>query len=152
MDIFGHKLNDTDLWLLGAAGALFTALVGSLLYRANVTHIGKRESYARYVADCLAPFEDAISNIHLGEANHIHIMRSFFRAQEEAIAVFQAKAKRKATIQLQKAWNDYKQHYNSTAKDRIHAQFAAFPEPLRTSELDSLHKHLTQIIEAVKKT
>ena len=150
MDIFGYKLNDNDLWLLGAAGALFTALVGSLLYRANVTHIAKRESHAKHVANCLAPFEDAISNIHLGEENHICIMRSFFRAQEEAIAVFQAKAQGNASIQLQKAWNNYKQHYKVTAKDRIYSQFADSPEPQRTNELDLLHKHLTQIIKAVK--
>ena len=150
MDVFGYTFSSADLWMLRIAGTLSLVLLGSLIYRANAKCIAQDKANAQDITDCLVPFKDAIANIHLGEANHIRIMRSFFRAQEESIAVFKAKAQGNASIQLQKAWNNYKQHYEFTAKDRIHAQFATFHKPLRTNELDLLHKYLTQIIEAVK--
>lgn len=152
MNIFGYELQETDVWLLRSAGALIIVLIGSIIYRTNIKSITKRKAHAEDILRCISPFSDAIANIHRGEHNHIFIMNSFFREQEEAIAIFQAKVLGKSTLKLKEAWNQYSQHYNLNAKGRIHGQFATIPEPFRTNELNSLHKHLSKIIKVVKRT
>jgi hypothetical protein len=152
MDIFGYKLNETEIWLLRAAGTLLVILIGSIIYRTNANFIAKRKSHSKEIANCIAPFKDAIANIHLGEANHIFIMNSFFRTQEEAIAVFKAKMTGKNSIRLQKAWDSYKKHYEDNAEGMIHTQFAVIPEPFKTQELDLLHKYILNIINEIEKT
>ena len=99
----------------------------------------------------IAPFEDAIANIHLGDANHIFIMKSFFRAQEEAIAILKSKIASKKTLKLQKTWDEYKKHYEGNAKERIHTLFAVFSEPFKTKEIELLHKYLSDIIKEIKR-
>ena len=95
----------------------------------------------------IVPFENAIINIHLGEANHVFIMKSFFRAQEEAVAILKTKIPRKKTLNLQKVWDKYKNYYELNAKKRIHSLFAVIDKPSN----DLLYKHLADIIKEIKK-
>jgi len=148
MNIFGIAFSPSDVWLLRIAGALSVIVIGSVVRRATIRFIAKRKSHAQNIADCLTPFMDAIANIHLGEHNHIFIMRSFFRDQEEAIAIFQSKLPAKTALRLKDPWNQYKTYYELKAKDHVHAQFATISEP----ELNALHDQLTKLMKAIKKT
>ena len=109
-----------------------------------------REKDIKKVKEYIAPFEDAIVNIHLGENNHIFIMKSFFRSQEEAISILKSKIPVKKTLRLQKAWDGYKDYYENNAKGRVFGQFAQIAEPHRTEKMDLLQKHLTSTIKEIK--
>jgi hypothetical protein len=152
MIFFGYELNETDIWLLRSTGTLFVILIGSIIYRTNANLIAKRKSHANDITNCIAPFNDAIANIHLGEASHIFIMNSFIRQQEEAIAIFKAQITCKNNLMLQDVWDKYKKHYEENAKGMTHNQFAVIDEPFKTKELDLLHKYLSNIIKEITRT
>ena len=152
MNVFGVILSPSDLWLFGIVIVLVGILAKSIIGRTNDIFTAKRKAHTENVTKCIAPFKDAIANIHLGEHNTIAIMNSFFRSQEEAIAIFKSQCEGKDFTGLQKAWNAYSEHYEHNAKGMVHSLFAVIPEPNRTDELNYLHKLLSNIINEIKKT
>jgi len=152
MNLFGIILNPADLWLLKIAGALAGILAISIVGRASIRFVAKRKTHSDNISKCIAPFSDALANIHLGEHNHIRIMRSFFREQKEAVAIFKSQCAGKNLTGLQTAWEAYKKHYEDNANGTIYTQFASIPEPFKTEELDLLHAFLSNIITKIKKT
>ena len=152
MNIFGITLSISDVWLLRSAGALSAILIASIVRRASIRFIAKRKAHTENISKCVAPFQDAIVNIHYGEHNHIRIMRSFFNTQKEAIAIFKSQCEGKDFTGLQKAWDAYNEHYQNNANGMVHAQFATIPEPFRTDKLNFLHKLLSDITSEIKKT
>ena len=152
MGMLEYPLSDVDFWLLGLAGTLFIALIGIITYRANARIIIIRKSHTDNVSKCVAPFKDAIANIHLGKHNHIFIMNSFFRSQEEAIAIFKSQCMRKNTTALQKVWDEYKKYYEENAKNKIPDQFGFVPEQIKTRDYEVLHNYLSDIIKKAEQT
>ena len=146
--MFGQEFSKGEIWLLGLAVPLLLALLACWLRRSSNRVSTTENAHARNVADCLAPFNDALANIRLGEHNHIFIMKSFFRSQEDAIAIYQSKLPAKTALRLKDPWNQYKKYYELNAKGRVYAQFAAISEP----ELNALHNQLTKLMEVIKKT
>lgn len=56
MNIFGQELQEIDLWLLRAAGALVVILLGSIIYRSNIFSIDRKKT----LIQAAAKFRDVI--------------------------------------------------------------------------------------------
>jgi len=60
VNFFGYELQQSDIWLLGIAGSLFTILLGSLIYRTNVSRINRQSDFKKAATDFRKAFTDIL--------------------------------------------------------------------------------------------
>lgn len=147
MEILGLALTQSDIYLLGAAGSLFLFWLGIVAKRDN----GAKTEKGVIIKEIITPFNDALVNIEHGEHNHIAIMNTFFAAHKEAVSRAKAISRKRNKKNIQKAWNQYNQFYESSAKSQTLASFMNFPEEIEKNNKKVLTEMYLEIIKAIKK-
>lgn len=151
MNIFGIILRQSDLYLLGIIGALGVYLLTSIISRTNAVFVKRREQMAELINDLLAPFNDAIANIELGEHNHIFIMNSIFESQSVSIARAKTVAGKWKKKKIEKAWNKYECFYRANAQGQTTGMFGAVPVNIENKSMKIFQFHMNAIIKTIKK-
>lgn len=149
MAFFGITFSNSDMYLLGVAGILCMAVIGTILSRKSSILLRKREERAKTIDKILAPFNDAILNIEHREHNYISIMNSFFVAQEEAVTRAKVLTKGLKKRNIENAWKKYKLFYESNAKGKVIFQFISLPDEVENEQIEILRSHVLTIIKAI---
>lgn len=111
MDVFGIRLSELDLWLLGAAGTCLALLISHLLSKHRERRTSHRNAIAAFHA-AFAPDLFTLRELQIHQTGEVHdVLRAAYPRHEAAFLDFERTLSTVGRLFLRRRWMKYRGPY-----------------------------------------